>query len=48
MIDTEPTEPRICRGCTINPCKGEPWTCAQDLEDGRSDYEYERKRDESL
>ena len=43
MNDTEPTEPKICTGCTINPCKGEPWSCADDREDGRADYEYERK-----
>ena len=42
----EPIEPKICTGCTINPCKGEPWSCAQDAYDDKAEREYERRRDE--
>lgn len=46
MYQMEPTEPKICKGCEIDPCTGDPCACMQDYIDSKADYEYERKRDE--
>ena len=41
-------DPEICKGCEVEDCNGDYLKCMQDVEDGRSDYEYERKRDDNL